>query len=198
MDQPSIKYVFKKLFCLLYLNSMKIGEVVVIYVYKNFTNFHWFQMTKKKVFLVTHLTDSPFFKGRWIQPITCVLLLVLSKKIMTLVNLVTCLQEADESDYPEERYMSTNNYLYNQQLSPYYRQKLLLRQQLLKQQQMRRLLNHRNQLNNGILNVLITIIIFAQGYSLLLKIAVITFSRKYWYYWRKCRANRFRTWYNWY
>ena len=117
---------------------------------------------------------------------------------MTLVNLVTCLQEADESDYPEERYMSANNYLYNQQLSPYYRQKLLLRQQLLKQQQMRRLLNHRNQLNNGILNVLITIIIFAQGYSLLLKIAVITFSRKYWYYWRKCRANRFRTWYNWY
>ena len=173
---------------------MKIGEVVVIYVYKNFTNF---QMTKKG-FLVTHLTDSPFFKGRWIQPITCVLLLVISKKIMTLVNLVTCLQEADESDYPEERYMSTNNYLYNQQLSPYYRQKLLLRQQLLKQQQMRRLLNHRNQLNNGILNVLITIIIFAQGYSLLLKIAVITFSRKYWYYWRKCRVNRFRTWYNWY
>ena len=163
---------------------------------------------EKKVFLVTHLTDSPFFKGRWIQPITCVLLLVLSKKIMTLVNLVTCLQEADESDYPEERYMSTNNYLYNQQLSPYYRQKLLLRQQLLKQQQMRRLLNHRNQLNNGILNVLITMIIFAQGYSLLLmvaqhcsillKIAVITFSRKYWYYWRKCRVNRFRTWYNWY
>ena len=104
--------------------------------------------------------------------------------------------------------MSTNNYLYNQQLSPYYRQKLLLRQQLLKQQQMRRLLNHRNQLNNGILNILITMIIFAQGYSLLLmvaqhcsillKIAVITFSRKYWYYWRKCRANRFRTWYNWY
>ena len=157
---------------------------------------------------MTHLMDSPFIKGRWFQPITCVLLLVISKKIMTLVNLVTCLQEADESDYPEERYMSTNNYLYNQQLSPYYRQKLLLRQQLLKQQQMRRLLNHRNQLNNGILNVLITIIIFAQGYSLLLmvaqhcsillKIAVITFSRKYWYYWRKCRANRFRTWYNWY
>ena len=87
---------------------------------------------------------------------------------MTLVNLVICLQEADESDYPEERYMSTNNYLYNQQLSPYYRQKLLLRQQLLKQQQMRRLLNHRNQLNNGILNVLITIIIFAHGCSKLL------------------------------
>ena len=81
---------------------------------------------------------------------------------MTLVNLVTCLQEADESDYPEERYMSTNNYLYNQQLSPYYRQKLLLRQQLLKQQQMRRLLNHRNQLNNGILN---TLNLFYKGHS---------------------------------
>ena len=175
MDQPSIKYVFKILFCLLFE-----------------FNENWKVVVDKKRFFI----DT--FKGRWIQPITCVLLLVLSKKIMTLVNLVTCLQEADESDYPEERYMSTNNYLYNQQLSPYYRQKLLLRQQLLKQQQMRRLLNHRNQLNNGILNVLITIIIFAQGYSLLLKIAVITFSRKYWYYWRKCRANRFRTWYNWY
>ena len=45
-------------------------------------------------------------------------------------------------DFPEERYMSTNNYLYNQQLSPYYRNQLLLRQQLLKQQQLNKLLNH--------------------------------------------------------
>ena len=44
---------------------MKIDEVVVIYVY---SKFHWMQMKNKKVFLMTHLTDSPSIKGGWIWP----------------------------------------------------------------------------------------------------------------------------------
>ena len=34
----------------------------------NFTNFHWIQMKNKKVFLMTHLTDGPSVKNRWIRP----------------------------------------------------------------------------------------------------------------------------------
>ena len=36
---------------------MKLGEVVVIHVYYNFTKFHQNWMKNKKVLLIAHLTD---------------------------------------------------------------------------------------------------------------------------------------------
>ena len=55
-------------FCVFHSNSMKHGEVVVhidIDNY-NFTNFYGIQKNNKKVFIMTHLIDGPFIKGRWI------------------------------------------------------------------------------------------------------------------------------------
>ena len=51
-----------------YQNVMKIGEVVVLYVYYNFTKFHYILMKKIIVLYQTHLTDGPSVMDRWIGP----------------------------------------------------------------------------------------------------------------------------------
>ena len=40
------------------MNSIRIGDVVVIYLHQNFTKFHRIQMTNKKSFLMTHLMNG--------------------------------------------------------------------------------------------------------------------------------------------
>ena len=67
-DRESMKCVIKKNYIVFHFDSMKIGEVVVISVYKNFTKFHWIWMKNKKVFIMTHLMDGLSIKGRWIWP----------------------------------------------------------------------------------------------------------------------------------
>ena len=55
---PSVNCVLKNLF-VFHFNSTKIGEVVAIYVYKNFTKFHWIQMKNKSFF-------DEAFNGRFV------------------------------------------------------------------------------------------------------------------------------------
>ena len=43
---------------------MKLGEVVVLYVYYNFTKFHYILMKKIIVFYQTHLMDGPSVRDR--------------------------------------------------------------------------------------------------------------------------------------
>ena len=61
-NSPVIKFFF-----IFHLNS-KISEVVVLYVYYNFTKFHWNWMKNKKVYLMTHLTNGLSIKVRLIRP----------------------------------------------------------------------------------------------------------------------------------
>ena len=53
-----------KKFLIFHLNLSKLGKVFVHLDKYNFTNFHQIQMKNKKVFSMTHLTDSQFVKGR--------------------------------------------------------------------------------------------------------------------------------------
>ena len=61
MDRLSVKCVIKKLF--FHLNSMKISEVVVIYVYLKLHQVSLNSNEKQKSFSMTHLIDGPFVKG---------------------------------------------------------------------------------------------------------------------------------------
>ena len=61
---PSVKGFLKKNFLIFHLNLSKLGKVFVHLDKYNFTNLHQIQMKNKKVFSMTHLTDSQFVKGR--------------------------------------------------------------------------------------------------------------------------------------
>ena len=50
----------KKLFFVFHLILMKLGEVVVIHVYYNFTKFHQNRMKNKKVLLIAHFSVQNF------------------------------------------------------------------------------------------------------------------------------------------
>ena len=78
-NSPVIKFFF-----IFHLNS-KISEVVVLYVYYNFTKFHWNWMKNKKVYLMTHLTNGLSIKGRLIRPVQ-IMLQFHGKKLTTFCS----------------------------------------------------------------------------------------------------------------
>ena len=61
--RPSQNRKKQKTFFIFHLNSMKIGEVVVINVFKNFTKIHSYLNEKQKSFLMKHLTDAPSIRA---------------------------------------------------------------------------------------------------------------------------------------
>ena len=65
---PGLLNVLLKNFFVFHSNSMILGEVLVHIDNYNFTNFYWIQMKNKKGILMTHLTDGPSVKGKWIRP----------------------------------------------------------------------------------------------------------------------------------
>ena len=96
-----------KNFCVFHLNSMKLGEILVHRDNYNFTNFNWFQMTNKKVSLMTYLMDGPSIKGgefglrqKWSKNRIMFFFTFLSKK--NILNIV-CKNENLNSKYTAKK-----------------------------------------------------------------------------------------------
>ena len=60
MDDSSIKRAINKKNFVFHLMLMKLGEVVVIHVYYNFTKFHQNRMKNKKVLLIARFSVQNF------------------------------------------------------------------------------------------------------------------------------------------